>query len=532
MSQRTARSLAATVLLFTALCGTSPAAPPPDNYTVTKIRLHLRPNHAARLKGGRFAGSLTSPTNDFHTLIDLKEAPADNQWTELTLPPNTPAFRYLKWEGPPNSFASIAEIEFYHHDRKLTGTPFATTGAKDNPNNNPALAFDNNPQTFFDGANPNFQYVGLDLGPQSQTAAPKLSIPSGQYPTPQTVALSTDTPDATIRYSLTAGSPRNVYSKSITISQSTVLQAVATKPGLADSTPTLAAYRIGQPDPNAKDIASFHIGNSLTDTVNPWMTPLSQSAGHNLRYYRFTIPGAPTDWLWSHPGSGFGESWYEQAFLARAPLTHLVTQPFAGHNRSVQNEAQHSGLFYDLARQHSPNLQHWLYVQWPSKRMDDNWSKGKVAVEQNGQYRQIDLAPPATTWQEAVHNHVKYVELVKQEMDQSRAADIKAGKAKPVLIIPAGLALAALKTEIDAGRIPGQSDFFADTFSDDLHLSPRGAYLVSLVHYACFFQQSPEGQVTTANSTLTDAQARLYQRLAWQTTQSYPLSRLPHPSPR
>jgi hypothetical protein len=79
----------------------------------------------------------------------------------------------------------------------------------------------------------------------------------------------------------------------------------------------------------------------------------------------------------------------------------------------------------------------------------------------------------------------------------------------------------ALKREIEAGRVAGISDFFATHFDDDLHLTAKGQYLVSLVFYACLYRQSPEGRVTSANSTLTDAQAMIYQRIAWETARSY-----------
>jgi hypothetical protein len=72
-------------------------------------------------------------------------------------------------------------------------------------------------------------------------------------------------------------------------------------------------------------IRTFHIGNSLTDTVNGWLAPAAESAGRKIDFHRFTIPGAPTDWLWAHPGSGFGDSNYEEAFEKLAPIDHLFT---------------------------------------------------------------------------------------------------------------------------------------------------------------------------------------------------------------
>jgi hypothetical protein len=287
----------------------------------------------------------------------------------------------------------------------------------------------------------------------------------------------------------------------------------------------LTAYRIGGDRPGAKEYAEFHIGNSLTDTVHPWMEPLAASGGHRIRYYRFTIPGAPTDWLWDHPGSGFGESNYPQAFLARAPLTDLITQPFAGHGRSIDNEAEYSGRFFDLARKHSSGVRMWLYVQWPDISWSkDGWANGKASL--NGQA--VTLGEPAKTWQEAALNHVRYTERVMEEMNRARSAEIRAGRCKPVRIIPGGLALARLKAEIEAGKVPGMKEFVAEVFQSptDFHMSPKGAYLIALVHYACLYGENPTGKVTSANTGLTPEQAKLFQRIAWETAKNYPHSGL------
>ena len=523
-------------LVFGVFCNA--ADQPTADYAITRIRFYPRAGHAAEMKGGRFVGSLTSATNDFEDIAQIKDAPAEEQWTEIAVPHDRiRAYRFVKYHARNDLWADIAELEFYVGDRKLTGTPFGTSGSRE-ASNDPKLAFDGDTQTFFRGTSGFNQYVGLDLGPESQAAAPTVSIGQGAYAEPQTVAISDAMPGARIllsidgwgRPSLDAkGSPQGgarwYDGKPIRIEKSSILQAVALKPGLADSTTMLAAYHIGDTRADSAEHAEFHIGNSLTDTVNPWMEPLAASAGHKVRYYRFTIPGAPTDWLWDHPGSGFGESNYAQAFLARAPLTDLITQPFAGHGRSIDNEAEYSGRFFDLARKDSPNVQMWLYVQWTGSTWDrDGWANGKASFRG----KELKFGEPAKTWQEAIANHVRYTELVMEEMNGARAVEIKSGTCKPVRIIPAGLALAELRTRIEAGKVPGMTDFVATVFHSptDFHMTSRGAYLVSLVHYACIYGENPEGKVTAANSGLTAEQAAMFQQIAWQTARSYRYSGL------
>jgi hypothetical protein len=265
--------------------------------------------------------------------------------------------------------------------------------------------------------------------------------------------------------------------------------------------------RIALPADDDKTVRTFHIGNSLTDTVDGWLGPVAKGAGRKLDFHRFTIPGAPTDWLWDHPGTGFGDSRYAEAFAKLVPIDHIFTQPFAGHNRSIPNEADYSARFFNLCRKHSPGVQAWLYVQWPTPKFNDAWAQGKGAT--------VELRlKPAQTWQEGVANHTAYTEAVARLINNTY-------EGKPVRIVPGGAALAALKTEIDAGRVPGMTNFFAETFADDIHLKPKGRYLIALVHYACIYRESPEGKVSALTTELTQEQAAIFQRIAWQVVRDY-----------
>ena len=365
--------------------------------------------------------------------------------------------------------------------------------------------------TFFEGVEPHNQYVGIDLGAQSQTAAPEFSPAPGAYSTAQEITIRSATPGALIRFTRNWGTPSashgEEYERPIKLEQGAVLAAVAYTEHLACSPAVVAPYRIGQASRNEKVVRTFHICNSLTDTVDGWFKPVAESADRSLDFHRFTIPGAPTDWLWTHPGDGFGDSHYAQAFFVLAPIDHIITQPFAGHDRSIQNEAEHSGKFFEVCRKHSPDVQAWLYVQWPGPEFQDRWSQGKGAT--------TDLhLQPAKTWQAGVANHVAYTEAVAELTN-------KTYQGKPVRIIPGGTALALLKTEVDAGRVPGLKDFFAEIFADGIHLTPKGRYLISLVHYACIFRESPEGKASALTTGLTPEQAAVFQRLAWQAVKDY-----------
>jgi hypothetical protein len=98
----------------------------------------------------------------------------------------------------------------------------------------------------------------------------------------------------------------------------------------------------------------------------------------------------------------------------------------------------------------------------------------------------------------------------------------EANAGKSILIVPGGLALLHLKQAIEAGQVPGITNFFATQFEDDLHLSSQGEYLISLVHLACIYRRNP--LVTHANTGLTAKQAAIYQQIAWDTVRRYPWS--------
>lgn len=276
-----------------------------------------------------------------------------------------------------------------------------------------------------------------------------------------------------------------------------------TPPVAAPSSPRATAIAAAPP---TKGQRTYHIGNSLTDSINTQLAAIAKSAGYNHEYLRSTIPGAPTDWNWDHPGTALGEKDYRTVFATKAPIDHLFTQPYAGHNRSIENEADYSGRFYALAREKSPNIQPWLYAQWPAQAMTDAWTKA------TGSAANLGLVP-ARTWEDGVRNQLAYHEAVRQKMDAAHGG-------KPILIVPGGLALASLKQAIATGKVPGITEFFATQFEDNIHLSRSGEYLIALVHYASIYQRSPKG-VTYANSGLTAEQAAIYQRIAWDTVCNY-----------
>ncbi len=473
--------------------------------------------------GGTIQGSNLSPTNGFIDLATIEDAPQDGEFSELTFP-NDQAFRYVKYYSPDNSHGNIAELEFYAGEQLLGGAPFGSAGSGTSGGAGFEAALDGDPATFFDGALESGNYVGLDLGEGLTAQAPTFAPEAGTFDEPPTITLASETSGATLRYTTDGSNPSRehgeVYRDPVTLEAGrTQLKALAFADCLFDSPVSAQTYVVGEvPAEEQRGQKSYHIGNSLTDTINPWLEPIADSTGVDHVYARWTIPGAPPVWLWEHKGEGFedpeGASDFDNFVRSFAPIDHMSVQPFADPNLETQGKA---GLeMYKAALEHSPNLQFWIYAQWAPWT---EWTTEGLSKGAPWQAPPEDFPPAPTSWESATRNQLLFHELYREYVDE------RAG-GKSVLIVPSGLALIELKRQVEAGKVPGITNFYAQHFSDDLHLSEKGQYLVALVFYSCLYRQSPEGRVTFANTGLTEEQARIYQRIAWETARGYKWSGL------
>jgi hypothetical protein len=277
-----------------------------------------------------------------------------------------------------------------------------------------------------------------------------------------------------------------------------------------------ARFGVGDnlPSPE-KGLRTYHIGNSLTDTVNASLKRIADSTGVEHAYARCTSPGATVGALATNAGfcigTPEGASRIDTFARSWAPIDHLSVQPFA--DPSLDQEGAGAVKIYELVRAANPDVQLWIYAQWPSK--DERLYLTDSLVAGAGWSLPPWNVPMPRSWEDALQNQLRFHEAFRDWVD-ARAPG------KPVRIIPAGPALQALKAAIERGEVPGMRGFFEDNFDDDLHLSLKGQYLVGLVFYACLYQQNPVGQVTHEGSTLSDAQARIYQQIAWDTVRNYP----------
>mgnify|MGYP002780909779 CR=1 FL=1 len=137
-----------------------------------------------------------------------------------------------------------------------------------------------------------------DVGPQSglsaPTAAPVFNPGGGTYTSAQTVAITSSTSGASIRYTTNGTIPTattgTLYSTPVTISATTTLRAIAFKTGNTDSTVTTATYTIntsggGTTITSANGFVTQALPSSQSGTftaefdATPSISPANQVAG-------------------------------------------------------------------------------------------------------------------------------------------------------------------------------------------------------------------------------------------------------------
>ncbi len=494
---------------------------------VTRARLLPAPGRAADLVGGKVMGSNRSAMNDFVDLGVVSSA-SEGAWVELTFS-KPAAYRYVKFYGAPETYGVLAELELYAGDVRLSGEQFGTNGSRDDSGTTFERALDGDPATFFEGPLPNDGYVGLDVAAGHLAAAPTISPPGGDFSEPPTVTLSAES-GATVLYTVDGSDPQlngTAYTGAFTLpARTTLLRTVASRDCALPSVTAQAVFRLPDTsDPGSRPPpvqSSIHIGNSLTDTIVDYMEPLAQSGGVQLDFNRYTIPGAGTYIYVDNPTGGFGVENVQTALQSR-PFDHLSMQPYPawpcqirastdGNDPGPDSDSGYLSLAWGDALAQNPDVQLWVYQQWPDPLDINNCLTG-------GDWTRGDWAPePPGDWTEAVMNELAYdEELVLELMDLQPDAP-------PPYIVPGGLALVNLKEAIETGRVPGYTDFFGQIFQangTDIHLTRPGAYFISLVFYSVMFQSNPVGTYVDPDTQLTDQQALVLQNIAWETVTGY-----------
>jgi hypothetical protein len=249
----------------------------------------------------------------------------------------------------------------------------------------------------------------------------------------------------------------------------------------------------------AEPFKVYMIGNSLTDEVkyDNWIK-LCAAGGKEALYARKNIPGAPISWHQEHPTDGFSTKpyGYPDTAFRDYPWDALTLQPFSTADREIPAALHYANLMWEK----NPQARIYVYAQWPNRSSDD-WT---------------------ARWQE--YREGRYEPVLQALRKQTAHAD-------QVFMIPVGWAMNRLHKKMELGLVPGYRSAW-DLFTDGVHVSNVGSYIVGLGYYATLFGQSPVGlpvgdyqgkKGTDADYfTISPELARILQETVWEAVTAHP----------
>ncbi len=219
-------------------------------------------------------------------------------------------------------------------------------------------------------------------------------------------------------------------------------------------------------------LAVFHVGNSLTDQAYG-MHDIAAARGHETKFGRHMIPGAPLQWLWDHRDEGFRQPGTNQpadVILKGNKWDVLILQPFG---RPPQNSIEYGVKYAAATLAGNPDCQVFVFAhypdigkqqeqksQWESRWLSDEDPRGRATFQ-------------------------KIAEGITAQFPDS----------KPVKIIPVGEVMYQLHLRMKDGKVPGYQHI-ADLYADGVHLNAEGKYLEAVTHYAVVFQEDPHDCIT------------------------------------
>ncbi len=286
-------------------------------------------------------------------------------------------------------------------------------------------------------------------------------------------------------------------------------------------------------DNNQKTIRIYYIGNSVTDTIRYGsFAKLAQSRGIKLEWGRTMIPGAPLEWIYTHPNDGFKEEPYGtwKKALTEFSWDIVTLQPF---DRQLHGKNQSGEDFGDvsmitklarLAYEKNPDVQVYIYARWPRVSINGKgakFDKNDYDPSKPGSGNDLSKIDDYNTrWEskytggwDLTNETRSYFDTLLKEV-RNETTFLK----KPVLLIPVGHTFSELNKQMKDGKVAGWSNIF-QFYKDGIHLNEPGSYAVACVFFATLFKQSPEGLQTEPYGKISPDLAKIIQQTAWKVVQ-------------
>ncbi|MCX7846795.1 MAG: hypothetical protein N2595_02010 [bacterium] len=248
----------------------------------------------------------------------------------------------------------------------------------------------------------------------------------------------------------------------------------------------------------------YFVGNSVTDTVRyDALRQLAESRGHVHLWGRQMIPGAPLDWLWTHPGDGFTQAPYSYPTNAFPyyEWDHISLQPF---DRPLSSDSNYASAFINLSLPRNTNCQFLVYGRWPAQSY--------FLPDYDG------------TWTTNYNGGAGYECVTRDYFEQlTRALRTLWGLTlvRPVRLAPVGEVMYQLNQQMKAGKIPGYTNI-VNVYADGIHLNDAGAYIVGCTYFAVLYQESPVGLSAAPYNVSDPTYIAAVQSTAWAVVRTYP----------
>ena len=278
-----------------------------------------------------------------------------------------------------------------------------------------------------------------------------------------------------------------------------------------------------------RELRVYHIGNSVTDTIRyKSLQQMARSDGRTYTYGRHMIPGAPLQFIWDRPGTGFKESpyGYYPTALRDFEWDVITLQPFDRQLDSADGfgDLTHAKRFIDLALPKSPRVQVYVYQRWPRRK--EREKKNPAAG-----YEKLDFEKQwlrkyrAGKWDGSNETRDYFEQVTRGLRDAYPELD------KPVLMVPVGDVLFELDKRIRAKKVPGLESV-EDLYVDGIHFNNVGALVVGTTFYATMFKADPRGLdarpygpgKSDKDRVIEPELAEALQEAVWGVVSTHPLS--------
>ena len=258
----------------------------------------------------------------------------------------------------------------------------------------------------------------------------------------------------------------------------------------------------------AQDAAAdsiYYIGNSLTDTIQyqTFADIVETQLDEPQPWGRHVIPGAPLDWIWDHPDSGFEESpygYYPQA-LGDHSWDFISLQPY---DRQLDSDLAAITRYVELAQEQNPDVQLLIHGRWPGRSDGDS------------DYAALWERTYTGEWDDTFETR-DYLERLTQAV---QAANL--GIRDPILV-PIGEVMYQLDQQMKQGDIAGYNSVFA-LYEDGSHLNAEGQYLATMTYLAVMYDVHPETIDGGAIASIDPATKQAFDNAIWQVTQQQPIA--------